>query len=76
MYFGESAGKQCVAMSLSALICNKIKKMQSCNDLVQIMKMGNQFVFNNVAIYRQVYFMQTEFPSIIAMCEKNYQHKL
>ena len=25
MYFGENAGKQCVAMSLSALIYNKIK---------------------------------------------------
>jgi len=24
MYFGKNAGKQCVAMNLSALICNKI----------------------------------------------------
>ena len=41
MYFGENAGKQCVAMSLSALIY-KIKGIHSCNDLVQIMEMGNQ----------------------------------
>ena len=41
MYFGENAGKQCVAMSLSDLIY-KIKGMQSCNNLVQIMEMGNQ----------------------------------
>ena len=31
MYFGENAGKQCVAMSLSALIYNKIKGIHSCN---------------------------------------------
>ena len=42
MYFGENAGKHCVAMRLSALIYNKIKGMQSCNDLVQIMEIGNQ----------------------------------
>ena len=42
MYFCENAGKQCVAMSLSAVIYNKIKGIHSCNDLVQIMEMGNQ----------------------------------
>ena len=42
MYFGENAGKHCVAMRLSALIYNKIKGMQSCNDLLQIMEIGNQ----------------------------------
>lgn len=41
MYFGENAGKHHVAMSVSALIY-KIKGMQSCNDLVQIMEMANQ----------------------------------
>jgi len=30
MYFGEDAGKQCVAMSLSALIYTKIKGIHSC----------------------------------------------
>ena len=38
MYFGE----YCVAMSLSALIYNKMKGIQSYNDLVQIMEIGNQ----------------------------------
>ena len=36
MYFGENAGKQCVAMSLSALIYNKIKGIHSCNDLYKL----------------------------------------
>jgi len=30
MYFGEDAGKQCVAMSLSVLIYTKIKGIHSC----------------------------------------------
>ena len=69
MYFGENAGKQYVAMSLTALIYNKIKGIHSCNDLVQIMEMGNQLY----STLSQVYLMQTELPSMIAMFEKNYQ---
>jgi len=53
MYFGEDIGKQCVAMSLSALIFNKIKGIHSCNDLVQIMEMLlSIIVFNTVTMYR------------------------
>ena len=73
MYFGENAGKQCVAMSLSALIYNKIKGIHSCNDLVQIMEMGNQLYSTLSQFTGQVYLMQTELPSMIAMFEKNYQ---
>ena len=42
MYFAQNSGKQCVAMSLRALIYDKINGIQGCNDLVQIMEMGNQ----------------------------------
>ena len=73
MYFGENAGKQCVAMSLSAVIYNKIKGIHSCNDLVQIMEMGNQLYSTLSQCTGQVYLMQTELPSVIAMFEKNYQ---
>ena len=73
MYFGENAGKQCVAMSLSALIYNKIKEIHSCNDLVQIMEMGNQLYSTVSQCTGQAYLMQTELPSMIAMFEKNYQ---
>ena len=75
MYSGENAGKQCVAMSLSALIYNKIKGIHSCNDLVQIMEMGNQLYSTLSQCTGQVYryLMQTELPSMIAMFEKNYQ---
>ena len=36
--FGEDAVKQCVAKSLSALTYNKRKRVDSCNDPVQIME--------------------------------------
>ena len=52
MYFGENAGKQCVAMSLIALIYNKIKGIHTCDDLVQILEMGNQLYINTVTMYR------------------------
>jgi len=48
MYFGENSGKQCVAMSLCALIYNKINGIHSCNDLVQIMEMNNKKNNNNL----------------------------
>ena len=60
-------------MSLSALIYNKIKGIHSCNDLVQIMEMGNQQYSTLSQCTGQVYLMQTELPSMIAMFEKYYQ---
>ena len=72
MHFSENAGKQCVAMSLSALIYNKIKEMQSCNDLIQIMEMSNQLCSTLSQCTGQVYVLPTELPSMIAMFEKNY----
>ena len=73
MFFGENAGKQCVAMSLVALIYNKIKGVHTCNDLVQILEIGNQLSSTLSQCTGQVYLMQTELPLMIAMWEKNYQ---
>ena len=57
MYFGENAGKRCVPMSLSALIYNKIKGIHRCNDLVQIMEMGNQLYSTLSQCTGQVYLI-------------------
>ena len=38
MAFGENAGKQCVIMSLIALIYNNIKGIDGCDDRAQIME--------------------------------------
>ena len=73
MYFGENAGKQCVAMSLIALIYNKIKGIHTCDDLVQILEMDNQLYSTLSQCTGQVYLMQTEVPSMIALSEENYQ---
>ena len=73
MYFGENAGKQCVAMSLVALIYNKIRGIHTCNELVEILEIGNQFYSTLSQCTGQVYLIQTELPSMIAMSEKNYQ---
>ena len=40
--FGESAGQECVPMSLRALIYSKIRRITSVNDMIQIMTVGNQ----------------------------------
>jgi len=40
--FGQNAGQQCVAMSLSALIYNNRLSINSPTDIVQIMDIGNQ----------------------------------
>ena len=70
--FGANAGQQCIAVSFCALIYNNIKGINTCNDLVQIMEMGNELYSTLSQCTGQVYLMQTELPSIIAMSEKNY----
>ena len=81
MHFGENAGKQCVAMSLSALIYNKIKGIHSCNDLVQTMEMGNQLYYISTEIYSlkshvvnfrsEISSGQSEERTTFFTCEKN-----
>ena len=73
MYFGENAGKQCVSMSLIALIYNKIKGIHTCDNLVQILEMINQLYSTLSQCIGQVYLMQTELLSMIALSEENYQ---
>ena len=61
------------AMSLIALIYYKIKGIHTCDDLVQILEMGNQLYSTLSQCTGQVYLMQTELPSMIALPEENYQ---
>ena len=42
MVFGQNSGQQCVAMSLYSLIYNNKQGVNSANDLVSIMNIGNQ----------------------------------
>lgn len=71
--FGANAGQQSLAMSLCALIYSNIKGINTCNDLVQIMEMGNELYSTLSQCTGKVYLMKTELPAMIAMSEKNYQ---
>ena len=60
-------------MSLIALIYNKIKGIHTCDNLVQILEMINQLYSTLSQCIGQVYLMQTELLSMIALSEENYQ---
>ena len=60
-------------MSLIALIYNKIKGIHTCDNLIQILEMDNQLHSTLSQWTGQVYLMQTELPSMIALSEENYQ---
>ena len=77
---GEDAGKQCVAMILSALIYNKIKGKHSCYCSCPGKNYGDGNQYVTVIILTlsqcagQLYIMQTELPPIRRdryMSEKN-----
>ena len=63
--FGENAGQQCIAMSLCALICSKVRTINSGNDMVQIMNFGNELYM----LARQSLLMYTELPAMVTLCE-------
>ena len=42
--FGENAGQQCVAMSLCALIYNKIRRITSVDDMMQIRLLVTSYI--------------------------------
>ena len=52
---------------------DKTKFLNTCNDLVQVMEMGNELHSTLSQCTGHVYLMQTELPPMIAMSEKNYQ---
>ena len=45
LIFGQNAGQQCVAMSLCSLIYHSKQGINSANDLIAIMNIGNQLYF-------------------------------
>ncbi|CAH3197868.1 unnamed protein product, partial [Porites evermanni] len=68
--FGENAGQQCVAMSLCALIYNKITKITSVDDMTQIMIVGIQLYFSLSLLARQSMLMISELPGMVTVFEK------
>jgi hypothetical protein len=71
--FGQNAGQQCVAMSLCSLIFNNIKGINSSNDLVKIMDIGNQLYTRLSQSARQSFLMQSELPSLLNVFDTDYE---
>ena len=69
--FGENAGQQCVAMSLCALIYNKVTKIPSLDDMTtQIMIVDIQLYSSLSLLARQSMLMLTELPGIVTVFEQ------
>jgi len=62
LVFGQSSGQQCVAMNLCSFIYNNKQGINSANDLVSIMNIGNQLYSSLSQLTRQSFLMQTELP--------------
>lgn len=70
--FGETAGQQCLAMCLCALIYNKRHNIGSPQDLVQIMNIGNELYSNLSCLARQSILLFTELPSQLTVFDTYY----
>ena len=67
--FGQNSGQQCVAMSLCSLIYNTKQGIDSSNDLVSVMNIGNQLYSSLSQLARQSFLMQTELPLLLNVFE-------
>ena len=70
--FGETAGQQCLAMCLCALIYNKQQNICSPQDLVNIMNIGNELYLHLSRLARQSFLMFSELPSELTVFDKDF----
>ena len=70
LVFEQNSGQQCVAMSLYSLIYNNKQGINSADDLVSIMNIGNRLYSSSAQLTRQSFLMQTELPTLF----KGYQY--
>ena len=57
-------------MSLCALIYSKIRRINSVDDMIQIMTVGNQLYSNLSLLARQSVLMLTELPEMVTVFER------
>ena len=65
LVFGQNSGQQCVALSLYSLIYNKKQGINSADDLMSIMNIGNQLYSSLSQLTRQSFLMQTELLTLL-----------
>ena len=72
--FGTNSGRQCVAMSLCALIYKFTKTaVNTPEDLIVIMDIGNELYSALSRMTRQTYLLLTELPNMVTVLDTNYQ---
>ena len=74
LVFGQNSGQQCVALSLCSLIYNNKQGINSANDLVSIMNIGNQLYSSLSQLTRQSFLMQTELPTLLNVTDYELQY--
>ncbi|CAB3979240.1 ATP-dependent DNA helicase PIF1 [Paramuricea clavata] len=70
--FGETAGQQCLAMCVCALICNKRQTICTPQDLVNVMNIGNELYSNLSCLAQQSFLLFTELPSQLTVFDTDY----
>ena len=61
-------------MSLCSLIYNNKQEINSVNDLVSIMNIGNQMYSSLSQLTRQSFLMQTELPTLLNVTDYELQY--
>ena len=71
--FGTTnAGRQCVAISLSALNFNFKKEITSSADLIQVMNIGNHLYSTLSQSTKEMFLSWTDLPAMVNFLETNY----
>ena len=73
--FGSNAGKQCVAMSLIAILFDFMFSIRSSTDLVEIMNFGNELYTRLSHSAGQQLLMLKELPEVLCVRETMYRVK-
>ena len=75
LVFGSNAGKQCVAMSLIAILFDFINSIRSSSDLKEIMNVGNELYTWLSQSAGQDLLMLTELPEVLCLRDNMYRLK-
>ena len=73
--FGPNAGKQCVAMSLIAILFDFVYSIRSSSDLKEIMNVGNELYTRLSQSAGQDLLMLTELPEVLCLRDTMYRLK-
>ena len=73
--FGPNAGKQCVAMSLIAILFDFMSSIRSSSDLKEIMTVGNELYTRLSQSAGQDLLMLTELPEVLCLRDTMYRLK-